>query len=174
MGHSAGCQCGVRSQHGRCAGGISSAARSRVSRGLRGRDIEATDQRNACSDQGQESAVVRLPRWLGPANFAVARYIPHRPRQAPVQHLSKIRGWRGLAVHRMRGLTLRRVAEVAFRYRGAGTAPSTTWRFRIDAVPHTVLGTRAGTIVHVGAWLSAHHDALSAPAVSVCPLPRQS
>jgi hypothetical protein len=53
MGHSAGCQCGVRSQHGRCAGGISSAARSRISRGLRGRDIEATDQRNACSDQGQ-------------------------------------------------------------------------------------------------------------------------
>ena len=28
----------------------------------------------------------------------------------------------------------------------ASTAPSPTWRFRIDAVPHTVLGTHAGTI----------------------------
>jgi Homeodomain-like domain len=53
MGHSAGCQCGVRSQHGGCAGGLSSAARSRLSRGLRGRDIKATDQRNARSDQGK-------------------------------------------------------------------------------------------------------------------------
>ena len=53
MGHPTGCQCGVRSQHGRCAGGLSSAARSRVPRGLRGRDIKATDQRNACADQGE-------------------------------------------------------------------------------------------------------------------------
>ena len=34
----------------------------------------------------------------------------------------------------------------ACRYRGASTAPSPTWRFCIDAVPHTVLGTHAGTI----------------------------
>ena len=44
---------GVRSQHGGCAGGLSAAARSRVSCGLRGRDFEATDQRNARSDQGK-------------------------------------------------------------------------------------------------------------------------
>ena len=48
MGHPTGCQCGVRSQHGRCAGGLSSAARFCIPRGLRGRDIKATDQRNAC------------------------------------------------------------------------------------------------------------------------------
>jgi poly-gamma-glutamate capsule biosynthesis protein CapA/YwtB (metallophosphatase superfamily) len=53
MGHPAGCQCSVRSPHGGCAGGLSSAARSGVSRGLRGRDIEAADQRNAHSDQGE-------------------------------------------------------------------------------------------------------------------------
>jgi poly-gamma-glutamate capsule biosynthesis protein CapA/YwtB (metallophosphatase superfamily) len=53
MGHPAGCQCGVRSQHGGCTGGLSSTARSRVSRSLRGRDIKATDQRNTCSYHGK-------------------------------------------------------------------------------------------------------------------------
>ena len=47
MGHSTGGQCGVRSQHGRCAGGLSPAARSGVSRGVLGRGFKATDYRNA-------------------------------------------------------------------------------------------------------------------------------
>src|SRR5271157_6216423 len=50
IGYPAGRQCGVRGRHGGCAGGLSSAARSRVSRGLPGRDIEATHRRNAPAD----------------------------------------------------------------------------------------------------------------------------
>ena len=53
MGHSTGGQCGVRSQHGRCAGGLSPAARSGVSRGVLGRGFKATDYRNARADPGE-------------------------------------------------------------------------------------------------------------------------
>ena len=53
MGHPAGCQCSVRSQHGRCAGGLSPAARSGVSRGLRGRGFKATDYRDARANPGE-------------------------------------------------------------------------------------------------------------------------
>src|ERR1700677_4726115 len=35
---------------------------------------------------------------------------------------------------------------VACCYRGASTAPISTWRFCIDAVPDTVLGTHAGSV----------------------------
>jgi transposase len=45
MGHSTGCPRGVCSQHGRCDGGLSPAARSSVSHGLRGRGIQAADRR---------------------------------------------------------------------------------------------------------------------------------
>ena len=41
MGHSTGGQCGVRSQHGRCAGGLSPAARSGVSRGVLGTRLQS-------------------------------------------------------------------------------------------------------------------------------------
>lgn len=53
MGHPTGCQRRVRSRHGGCAGGLSETARSRQSRGLRGRDIEATHRRNASTDRGE-------------------------------------------------------------------------------------------------------------------------
>ena len=51
MGDPTGRQCGVRSGNGRCAGGLSETARSGVSRGLRGRDLEAVGRRNACADR---------------------------------------------------------------------------------------------------------------------------
>jgi Homeodomain-like domain len=53
MGHPTGCQCGVRSKHGRWTGGLSSTARSGVSRGLLGRGFKATDYRNARADPGE-------------------------------------------------------------------------------------------------------------------------
>src|ERR1019366_530897 len=53
MGHPAGRQRRLRSRHGRCAGGLSKAARSGLPRSLRGRDIEATHRRNPCADSGE-------------------------------------------------------------------------------------------------------------------------
>ena len=34
----------------------------------------------------------------------------------------------------------------AWQNRGASTAPTITWQFCLDAVPHTVLGTNAGRV----------------------------
>ena len=56
---STGGQCGVRSQHGRCAGGLSPAARSGVSRGVLGRGFKATDYRNANADPGEARTNLR-------------------------------------------------------------------------------------------------------------------
>lgn len=53
MGHPAGCQRRLRSRDGRRTGGLPEAARSSVPRGVRGRDIEATDRRDARADRGQ-------------------------------------------------------------------------------------------------------------------------
>ena len=53
MGHSTRSQRRLRSQHGGCAGGLSKTARSGVSAGLPGRDLEATDRRNARANPGE-------------------------------------------------------------------------------------------------------------------------
>ena len=53
MGHPAGGQRRLRSQHGGRAGGLPAAARSGSPRGLPGRDNEATDQRNARANPGK-------------------------------------------------------------------------------------------------------------------------
>jgi hypothetical protein len=51
--HSTGGQRRVRGRHGRRAGGLSEAARSGSSGGLRGRGLQAVDCRDACADPGQ-------------------------------------------------------------------------------------------------------------------------
>jgi Homeodomain-like domain len=51
--YSTGGQRRVRGRHGRRAGGLSQAARSGSSRGLRGRDLQAAHRRNAGADPGQ-------------------------------------------------------------------------------------------------------------------------
>jgi hypothetical protein len=58
MGHPAGRQCRLCSRHGRCAGGVSEAARSGLPDGVRGRDIEAAHRRNPRADRGE----ARTPR----------------------------------------------------------------------------------------------------------------
>jgi hypothetical protein len=53
VGHSAGRQRGLRRGHGNGAGCVSSPARSGVSLGLPGRDLEAVDQGNTPADPGE-------------------------------------------------------------------------------------------------------------------------
>ena len=53
MGHPAGRQRRLRSRHGRCAGGLSEAARSGMPGCVPGRGIEATHRRNAGADPGR-------------------------------------------------------------------------------------------------------------------------
>ena len=72
MGYPAGRQRGLRSQHGGRAGGLSAAARSGISRGLPGRDIEATHRRNACADRGEAT---HLLKELSDAHFPKATKI---------------------------------------------------------------------------------------------------
>ena len=60
MGHPAEGQQRVRGGHGRRAGRLHAAARSRYSAGLPGRDLEATDRRNARADQDESGAASQV------------------------------------------------------------------------------------------------------------------
>ena len=53
VGDPAGCQRRLRSRHGGCAGSLPEAARSGASRGLLGRDLEATHRRDARAHSGK-------------------------------------------------------------------------------------------------------------------------
>src|SRR5208282_4300718 len=52
----------------------------------------------------------------------------------------------GLALWGWLGLTRGGWRDKACSFSRASTAPSPTWLFRLDAVPHTVLGTHAGAL----------------------------
>src|SRR3954447_14955736 len=71
MGHPAGCQRGIRSRDGGCAGGLSATARSGMSAGLPGRGVEATYHRNAGADRGdaRTPCTARLRVRNGTANL---------------------------------------------------------------------------------------------------------
>ena len=87
MGHPTGCQCGVRSQHGRCAGGLSSAARSK-------RPVVCVDETSK-----QLISETRVPIKVKPGQPARHDYEYERNGTANLfMMFAPLEGWRHVAV----------------------------------------------------------------------------